>query len=289
MSPSTKKSASDAKAVAREAEILAKEAQDSRAPKMKYDLPKRRTRISVRNPLTEFLLFPKLPAELRLMVWALAAPKPATVAQRTSTVKDRAFRYIRPDGVPALLHACRESRYEYLEEETNDTNALATIESRRRKHPLYKSYFYSPTSKKSTGVYMSTEIDTFWAMQFQKELAKSLKRLVVSYSDWWGMKVWSFHNLQSVTVLIEEVELLGIIEGPITYPREVNGQLTAFADVTFGVPIRSRRDIINGGTMFMCSMKSKDIKWRYERQFIRAENLDIPEIDQAPKEEKASS
>ncbi|CZR59336.1 uncharacterized protein PAC_09228 [Phialocephala subalpina] len=57
---------------------------------------------------SEFTLFPKLPIELRLLVWTLAAPAPTTIVQRKSSVKGRSYFFDRP--VPAFLQACRESR-----------------------------------------------------------------------------------------------------------------------------------------------------------------------------------
>ncbi|CZR52584.1 uncharacterized protein PAC_02461 [Phialocephala subalpina] len=284
-------SARDIKTVAKEAEVLTKEARGTLALQMMHDIPKRRTRISIRNPLTEFLLFPKLPIELRLMVWALAAPEPATVAQRKSRVKGRDFYYLRPGGVPALLHACKESRYEYLEEDTNDKDAKAEIESRRRKHPVYK-LFFRKYSKTSAGAYMSVDVDTFWAMHFEFEAASSVKHLAVTYSDFSRVALWSFESLESLTVLVEEKELLERFGGPITYPAEVDSQMTQLSDMNLAI-IVSGRQFVMGLTMSIIhgentKFGSLPLKWRYERQFIRAENLRIPEIEDGPKNAGAS-
>lgn len=60
-----------------------------------------------------FPLFRSLPPELRTRIWRLAAPKP-TVVERTMNNTTMAFGLRR--HVPALLHACHESRAELLYE-----------------------------------------------------------------------------------------------------------------------------------------------------------------------------
>ncbi|CZR66216.1 uncharacterized protein PAC_16117 [Phialocephala subalpina] len=117
------------------------------------------------TPLTEFTLFPKLPIELRLLIWAFAAPAPATVAQRYSHVgsmKGNRWTYLdRAGGVPALLHACQDSRKEYLEDD-GEYDVEATV-VRRRGHPVYKSILTLGIEHRG-GAYISTDIDSFWPM-----------------------------------------------------------------------------------------------------------------------------
>ncbi|KAF8856438.1 hypothetical protein BDZ45DRAFT_476494 [Acephala macrosclerotiorum] len=291
--------AKDARAVSREVEALTKDRKVTPELQSQYNISKRRTRISPRNPLNEFLLFPKLPLELRLMVWTLAAPEAATVAQRKSRVKGRGWRYLRPDGVPALLHTCKESRYEYLETETDDKEAKSEIESRRRKHPIYKLCFRDEDPK-SAGAYMSMDIDTFWVKCFRPELANSLKHLVATYADFNTMAapVWRFDSLESLTILVEEEILLerAPAPAPIEYPPEVDGQFTELdqvLDSALMVVITGKMALVAIAMqifgMYNSKVQSLSVKWRHERQFIRAENLDIPEIEQDPEAAKASS
>ncbi|KUJ13504.1 uncharacterized protein LY89DRAFT_672712 [Mollisia scopiformis] len=104
--------------------------------------------------------FKNFPLEVRLMIWALAAPPPAVIVQCKSRIEGRPFFWNRAGGVPAVLHACRESRAEYLEIEPSNDAERHEIEARRRKHPLYKMTFRTRRLD-SPGCYMALEIDTY--------------------------------------------------------------------------------------------------------------------------------
>jgi hypothetical protein len=110
------------------------------------------------NATGEFTGFSLLPLEVRMKIWGYAAPEPYTVVQRESRTSRYRYTFSRP--VPALLHACRESRYEYLEIDDDDG---APLERRRREHPVYKLSFNGRTRR--SPVYFSTDIDTFWGMK----------------------------------------------------------------------------------------------------------------------------
>lgn len=121
------------------------------------------------KPLAEFTIFNKLPIELRLRIWAFAAPGPATIAQRSSDVPDRPYYFVRSGGVPVLLHVCRESRMEYLEPGVGKDNETINVSRRQHSHPVYKLYFRNDNPN-SAGAYMSLEIDTFWPMAYASDI-----------------------------------------------------------------------------------------------------------------------
>ncbi|KAI0542597.1 hypothetical protein GGR58DRAFT_452882 [Xylaria digitata] len=60
---------------------------------------------------TTFHPFPKLPAELRIQIWTLAAgPRILQIHVFLKTPKSKDFGYASPTPAPAVLHVCRESR-----------------------------------------------------------------------------------------------------------------------------------------------------------------------------------
>jgi hypothetical protein len=95
---------------------------------------------------TTFTLFPKLPSELRLKIWRLAAPGPRTVpveyrmkydtfeGKRVSTFSG----WRSSDPVPVILHICHEARDEAL----------------KSYQPAFGSYFQQPK------IYINFDIDT---------------------------------------------------------------------------------------------------------------------------------
>jgi hypothetical protein len=69
--------------------------------------------------MTTFHLFPMLPSELRLKIWnlALSTPRVVTIScEREMLDRTRRFArsFVSQSAVPALLHTCRESRFEGL-------------------------------------------------------------------------------------------------------------------------------------------------------------------------------
>ncbi|KAH6682644.1 hypothetical protein B0J14DRAFT_673019 [Halenospora varia] len=107
-----------------------------------------------------FTLFPELPLELRLKIWGYAAPEPQLIVQRRSEKNNSRFTYRRK--VPAILHACRESRLEYLD--TGKQEDQASADRRRQSHPLYKLCFQSDRVR-SSPVYFSNDIDMFYGAE----------------------------------------------------------------------------------------------------------------------------
>jgi len=66
------------------------------------------------NPETTFPLFDQLPAELRLKIWTFAVPLEPRVHPMLKE-KGRTFvLLLRGQPLPALLHACRDSRDVFL-------------------------------------------------------------------------------------------------------------------------------------------------------------------------------
>lgn len=63
-------------------------------------------------PLEEFPLFPNLPLELRLKIRSLAEPCAVTIRTPSEDMVNHEI-YTCPSGIPAVLHACTESRAEY--------------------------------------------------------------------------------------------------------------------------------------------------------------------------------
>ncbi|KAF4636829.1 hypothetical protein G7Y89_g1247 [Cudoniella acicularis] len=113
------------------------------------------TETEERDDGPKFERFPDLPTEVRLIIWSFASPEPQLIVQRPSEKLPGRFTYRRK--VPAVLHACRESRAEYLDtgrEEDKDSAA-----ARRRQHPIYRLYFQ--TRFRSSQLFFSNDIDMF--------------------------------------------------------------------------------------------------------------------------------
>lgn len=105
--------------------------------------------------------------ETRLAIWGYAAPEPMTVIQRESEKTKGRFTYRRKP--PAVLHACRESRLEYLD--TDETSDNASIARRRKDHPVYKLWFQEKRLR-SVPAYFSVDVDAFYGRQYEGKTAK---------------------------------------------------------------------------------------------------------------------
>lgn len=109
----------------------------------------------------KFTLFSKLPMELRLQIWGFAAPDPCVVVQRDIPTSKYRFAFNRP--VPAVLHACRESRLEFLDEDDKlHQNGTAVT---RRDHPVYKLHLYAERFQ-SSPAFFSSGVDTLWGLNY---------------------------------------------------------------------------------------------------------------------------
>ncbi|TVY73573.1 hypothetical protein LSUE1_G008682 [Lachnellula suecica] len=87
------------------------------------------------NASATFHRFGDLPVEIRLLIWGYAAPGPATVIERPGQKTKSRYTYRR--NPPAVLHACRESRFEFLDADESP----AALARRRKEHPVYKLQF----------------------------------------------------------------------------------------------------------------------------------------------------
>ncbi|KAH7357176.1 hypothetical protein BKA65DRAFT_580543 [Rhexocercosporidium sp. MPI-PUGE-AT-0058] len=79
-----------------------------RAIHVKEEMP---APVDVSEALTEFKLFPRLVGELRARIWAFCGAEAALIDSFKELGSSRCNSSLR---VPAVLHVCRESRYEFL-------------------------------------------------------------------------------------------------------------------------------------------------------------------------------
>lgn len=256
----------------------------------------------------KFTVFNKLPLELRLRIWGFAAPDPCVVVQCDSFNPIVRYRYVRDGGkVPGVLHACRESRNEFLE--TDDASNDVTLARRRRAHPVYKLYFIDDrrTRRKTGPVFFSCDVDTFWPLNHKVgdrdshsfsgtallDIAKNLKHLAllwqfISWSDWdwWNAR---FPKLESLTVLQwdkrwdpRSKKYLNI-----DCPPEIDGQLCMI-----GMPehqkaylqalMRRSKELQDKFEEQKLDQKFPLVKLRFENQFIVNEGIVLPQAPQDP-------
>jgi len=250
----------------------------------------------------KFTLFNKLPLELRLHIWGFAAPDPRVIVQSGSSHPKGRHPYVR-DGskVPGVLHACRESRNEFLE--TDDASNDVTLARRRRAHPVYKLHIIDDeqTQHKPSPVFFSCDVDTLWPLnpllgnRFNYpfsgtaclDIAKDLKHLAlhwqfISWSDWdW----WSaqFPNLESVTILQEDRPWDPRNRKVVTVdcPPEIDGQLSIIgipeSQKSYLLGMRSSRHLQKRFEEQKLHRKLPLIKLRFKNQFIVNEGLIPPQ------------
>jgi hypothetical protein len=253
-------------------------------------------------------LFPKFPLELRLKIWGFAAPNPCVVVQRESLKTNVRFRYIRDGGkVPGVLHACRESRNEFLEKDGADL----TLARRRREHPVYKLYFHTRSARTSRPVFFSPDVDTFWPMDYVSstlrrrsvycysgatdlDVAQEVKHMAiesqfntwVNYPNWYAAR---FPKLESLTVLFPgscldpDTEMMV----PIKYRPEVDGQMSLDGRLEADQPGISEFIFYLEALREAMKWPQSDwnlprVKLRFRDQLIENEGVEIPEPAQDP-------
>ncbi|TVY89328.1 hypothetical protein LAWI1_G008771 [Lachnellula willkommii] len=186
---------------------------------------------------TDFPQFNELPLELRLKIWGHAAPDPTTVVQRMCNKRSLGrFTYRRKP--PAILHACQESRAEYLD--TGAESGQASVARRRQEHPVYKLFFGSGP-RCSTPAYFSVDIDAFWGGNYPArltlpdgdiwdgienlEIRKTLRHFVIKT----GADTWRPNVGELCRHMFPELETITILVSPPYYtgdaPPEVGGQM----------------------------------------------------------------
>lgn len=140
--------------------------------------------------LTEFKPFPRLPIELRLLIWGHATPASSTITESYNYGNPLTFTWKRASGIPAVLHACRESRYEYLDTSTSPLSPLQPSPPHRYQaaHAKYRLYFleeeYIEDDEKHTvqGCFVSLDTDTLSLHRTQNcPLATIMRNVTIHY------------------------------------------------------------------------------------------------------------
>jgi hypothetical protein len=139
-----------------------------------------------------------------LKIWGFGAPDPYLVAQEEFLNFKYRFSYNRP--VPAVLHACRESRQEFLE--SDDTSADGPPAIRRRDHPVYNISFHR--EKHSSSPIFFSAIDSFWGYQYS-----TVPLMEDTDPDWaWGYSgIASIDTAKKLRSLVLDYEALSLVYG----------------------------------------------------------------------------
>jgi 2EXR family len=257
---------------------------------------------------SKFTLFPNLPMELRLKIWGFAAPDPYVIVQRESSTSKYNFTFNRP--VPAVLHACKESRLEFLDE--NDTRNQNGTTAAKRDHPVYKLYFLVERLR-SSPVFFSSEVDTLWGSKYRTscpgkisslgglfwtgiaslDLSSELKhfaytsRLSNLHSD--PVSIYeAFPKLEVLTMIIDNSKPICVswTEGKVTLrhsdmPPEIDGQIDekGLGSAMQGYIMRYREY----GEMTLLELKETNpglktpvLKFRFLSQYIENEGITAP-------------
>lgn len=245
-----------------------------------------------------FPQFDKLPLEVRLKIWAFAAPDPCIVHQQPSFHLLREFRYIRDSGkVPGVLHACRESRYEFLDDGSDDKS----LERRRKEHPVYKLHFAEPRSRSSRPIFFSTNVDSFWGKDVgwtrddrrlwarlgKLDVASTLKSFVdLNYVDV-QLLLERFPKLESITILMDNRQPYWRRDwqrdraAVQLWTPEVNGELDVqrLSIEDYVLVNRNRIRVSAQRAEFEKKKQNKvwpRIKYRFMTQFLENEGVHIP-------------
>ncbi|TVY47940.1 hypothetical protein LCER1_G009375 [Lachnellula cervina] len=234
--------------------------------------------ISTDEIITEFPQFTKLPVELRLKIWGYAAPEPMTVLQRPSRKSDGRFTYRRKP--PAVLHACRESRLEYLD--TGEGSESLSVARRRKEHPVYKLCFENEglrctpaypgkSVKKARG---GTQDGNTLIMGgiMELDIAKTVKHLAIKSTPCKNFGSFlrnGFPQLESFTILF----------GPWCYKGhmvpEVDGQMNV-AGLDDGLGTRWRQvlqDYLDTERISHPQWTPPGLKIRFHEQFLANDNI----------------
>ncbi|KAF8857811.1 hypothetical protein BDZ45DRAFT_802998 [Acephala macrosclerotiorum] len=292
----------------------AKKRWEKAEPKQTYNLRSRPIAdlpgpVSKSVPATEFVLFPKLPTEIRLLIWGFVTPEPAFVVEspsRSRLKRNSQFAYTRPN--PAILQVCREARYEWLGI-ANPITASTGSPLEDRNHHLYK--WHCPEgrgTRRRAGFWMMPEIDTLWnhtrfrptrqSTTFQgtlRHLAVLAGCLVSStrFTETDLDRVCAaYPALETITIMISRRSLEEHFPAlpPWPYADEVNGHLRSWKIATKVHPdklvqwesIKSSRelqDVNNMITSWRASHPGRtlpEIKWRFQQQVFDTENVVLP-------------
>lgn len=251
------------------------------------------------GPLTEFTLFPKLPIELRIIIWGFETPEPAYVTQVMSKSKSikRRLHYIH--SVPAVLQVCQESRNKFLAAAPKDQS----LQRQQRGHPVYKIYSSGGRTRNETGrgFYMSAEVDTFWGMEREDirkvSVARELKHLAIRYQSA-SLEIFKrlfakLPELETLTVLLPISRIIVTHSFPkFTLEPEIDGELNPLTfnqnnsglDYIHSLQLNAMGNIEELKKRYP-KLNVPVIKWRFEEQAIEVENIIFPEAPKNPYEE----
>lgn len=229
------------------------------------------------------------------------------------------YHYIRSGPpVPALLHTCRESRYEYIEVEDPEDESQKTLPRRRSAHPVYKLCFAGTgrsTRKAKKGVYMELNWDTLWAtptlnspmaglqhrfsgLMFisRSRFADRLTSLTLSpytiLDKELQLLLSRFTALKTLTMLVTKdlLRLNGYETSKVVIPAENNNQLDLQALIN--------HHIIGPGTYSLVNWQNHQIQifqayssahpgqtmpellWRFEEQLLEKEGFTFPALEE---------
>jgi hypothetical protein len=200
-----------------------------------------------------------------------------------------------------VLHACRESRNEFLE--TDDASNDVILARRRRAHPVYKLHIIDDeqTQHKPSPVFFSCDVDTLWPWSHMPgdrfsypfsgtaclDIANDLKHLAlpwkfISWSDWdwWNAQ---FPKLESVTILQSDKRWDPRVKQSVIvdYPPEIDGQLSIIgipeSQKSYRLGMHHSRQLQERFEEQKLHRKLPLLKLRFENQFIVNEGLIPPQ------------
>ncbi|PVH69920.1 hypothetical protein DL98DRAFT_541246 [Cadophora sp. DSE1049] len=151
--------------------------------------------ITMVSELTTFHPFPRLPDELRLLIWNLASAHPRTVTIHAHPRQTQIAEYlISPSPIPAPLHTCRESR----------TEAFTT----------YTKAFHCPNNPRYT--FVNFHVDTIRLVDFD---LKKISAEDAGLTRWMTVEVrdselFCYYYMfdLSATRRLEELRILSFVE-----------------------------------------------------------------------------
>jgi hypothetical protein len=165
----------------------------------------------IEEPRGAFSLFSELPADLRLRIWASLDLEPCVIVQRKTGKRKPMYRF--PRLIPAVLHACRESRYEFLD--PNDEKSIKKGLIKKRDHPTYKLYFMGQ-KRISKPVFFSIVIDSVWGCHCLAKKPISFENIEngatsMVTSRYSGLTVMNIASTLESLVLYADRNIIGIL------------------------------------------------------------------------------
>ena len=246
-------------------------------------LPKLEMTNNVQTTRT-FTVFPKLPVELRTMIWGYASNFPRVVALSMDTHREE-YRIEGQIGVPAILHVCLEARqearkhYEICRSRCSRCSGVCTV---RRQRQLYVNFavdlFVHGTLWNRRPAVADYEFDTSVLERIQHlEIRHNLAWNNLRYVDFYRL----FRHLASLRTLEFTVPQSNIADDDYGAPDSLNTELGAkrYADVVMGwygvdkdgkteskLPMLKDKEVLN-------LLRGVELGWKMEQE---AEDVDLP-------------